>query len=216
MILLKDAYTFLEESVPKMEGWCSVEKAKRLCLLCADSPPYEGIEIGVFGGRSLLAMALGCAVAGAGYITGFDPYDAASSLEGTQDPNSGSSQQWANFDYEKILHDANLTLESRSLQPFARIIRERSLKGVERYRDGSINLLHQDGNHEESVASAEVRAFAPKMAYGGLWIMDDVNWSTLVKPQQMLLSVGAQIVEFHDGWAIYQFVGTSLKRLGRS
>ena len=185
-----------------MDGWCTVEKARRLVQLCAESCPRLGVELGVFGGRSLLAMALGCAVAGRGRVEGIDPYTADAALESEVDPRH--IEYWCGIDYEKILRDANAVLSKYGVGDYASILRVKSLDRVPQYVDESIDCLHQDSNHSVSVSCAEIDAFIPKMVPGGIWVMDDIDWPSTVKAQQKLLKLGAQLVETYGKWGVYR------------
>ena len=77
----------IEREIPKLPGWCTPEKAKRLAELAFGAE--LAVELGVFGGRSLVAIALGIKWGPRpehGYVDGIDPYTPAAALEGKNDP----------------------------------------------------------------------------------------------------------------------------------
>lgn len=204
------AYKLIETAIPALPGWCSVDKAKRIARLCADRRLRVGVELGVFGGRSLVAMAIGCACNGFGRVDGIDPYEKQASLEGTN--SKENDHWWSELDYDDVMQHAVRGIEQNALGPYTCLLRMKSIEAVDRYEDGSVDVMHQDSNHSEEVSCAEVRAYAPKIALGGFWIMDDIDWSTTKRAQELLVEIGFQRIEEHGGWALYQAVGGELKR----
>lgn len=202
MKTLEDVYTIIGLSIPAMHGWCSIEKAERIARLCAKEPVTVGVELGVFGGRSLVALALGCALRGAGQIHGIDPYTPAASLEGSND--AANDEYWRNLDYEAVARVAQETLYRLELMPYARLVRMRSLDVVDFYADGTLDLLHQDANHSEETSCEEVARWAPKIRPGGYWIADDTNWESTQRAQRELVALGFTEIENHTSWKIYQ------------
>ena len=166
----------IDRLVPPLPGWCSPEKARRLARLVVETRPALCVELGVFGGRSLLALALGLRHVGAGRVDGIDPYTVAAALEGVND--KANDDWWSALSYEEIFKHASDGLARGGVLDHARIVRARSQDAVTGYAPASIDILHQDSNHSEAVSTTEVRAWAPLMKDGGYWIMDDTNWPT--------------------------------------
>lgn len=197
--------------LPKLPGWCTPEKGRRLEKLAIDVRATLCVELGVFGGRSLIAIALGLSRNGFGRVDGIDPYTKPASLEGASNPEN--DRWWSEVHYEDILQQATDGIEQNGLSEHARIIRAKSLDVVDQYEDGSLDLLHQDSNHSEEVSLAEVMAWMRKIRVGGYWIFDDVNWTThgvptTLRAQQVLESNGFERIESYDTWAIFQNAGS--------
>lgn len=199
----------IDALLPTLPGWCTPEKGRRLARLVIESRAESCVELGVFGGRSLVAMAYGLASLGRGRADGIDPYEKTASLEGVND--SENDRWWSELDYEDILRQAAAGIEQNGLGAHARIVRARSLDVVSSYDDGSIDLLHQDSNHSEAVSTAEVGAWMRKLRVGGFWVFDDVNWATTQQAQAILAASGFDCVESHETWAIFQSVGSEIK-----
>ena len=72
----------IERHIPKMEGWCTVKKATQLVNQILQVRPKVFVEIGVFGGRSLIPAALGIRANGDGMAYGIDPWKTEASPEG--------------------------------------------------------------------------------------------------------------------------------------
>jgi cephalosporin hydroxylase len=196
---------WIERRILPLPGWCSVEKAQRLIALVADARARQVVELGVFGGRSLLALAAGCHLNGFGMVEGIDPFEKGASLEGAND--RANDEWWAAVDYEQIFAIAVNGVERAGLGPYARIVRQRSQDCASRYDLLSIDVMHQDSNHSEAVSCEEVRLYAPRIALGGFWVIDDTNWPTTKAAQALLERLPFVLCEDHETWRIYQRVG---------
>jgi len=200
--------SLIDTTFLSMEGWCSPDKAKRMARLVVETEGKTCVELGVFGGRSLAAMALAQHhVLGAGTVDGVDPYTAAAALEGTN--GQANDEWWAKLDYETILAGAKSALDRLQLTSVARLIRARSQDVVANYADGSIDVLHVDSNHSMEVSCAEVEAWHAKVRPGGYWIADDTGWATMQHAMQLLQDkYGYTLVEDHSdagsSWRVFR------------
>jgi len=88
------------DAMNQLEGWCSYQKAAILIDFILKIKPQVILEIGVFGGKSLVPMAIAVKENGSGKVYGIDPWDCGASVEGMDKPNK---EWWGSLD-----HDANL------------------------------------------------------------------------------------------------------------
>jgi predicted O-methyltransferase YrrM len=188
--------------VSTLPGWCTEQKARRLAQLVVEGKPQTCVELGVFGGRSLVPIGLALQYNGKGHVTGVDPYTNAAALEGTND--AANNLWWLRVQLEEIHEAALVGVASAGLRGMVEIVKAKSLDVVGRYEDGSIDLLHQDSNHSEEVSVAEVRAWLPKVRPGGWWVFDDSDWPSTQAAQFLLKEAGCEKVEDHRHWAIYR------------
>ena len=65
--------------LPSIHGWCSYEKAEKFVETITDQKPQLCVEIGVFGGSSLIPQALALKPH-SGVIIGIDPWKNDASL----------------------------------------------------------------------------------------------------------------------------------------
>lgn len=193
-----DIHSAIDSILPSLPGWCTPHKGRTMAGFILAEKPVTCVELGVFGGRSLVAMALALKSNGVGKAYGVDPYIAAASLEGKNDP--ANDEWWSHLDYEGIYQAAVGGIRRAEVEGFAEIIRARSQDVADKW--AQIDLLHQDSNHSEEVSCAEVEIFAPKLKSGGLWIMDDVDWETTRKALGTLVSRGFDVVHRDAGWMI--------------
>lgn len=183
----------------RLEGWCTREKAIRLAELVVEAHAARSVDLGVFGGRSWQALAFGHQHQAHGFVLGVDPYTVAATAEGTNDLEN--KEWWAALDLEKMYLDAVWTFLPNA---HAELLRTTSITGAGFFRDGEVDLLHQDSNHSEEVSCAELDAWWPKLRPGGVWVMDDTNWPSLQEAQRRVLALGATLEEDYDQWRVYR------------
>ncbi len=200
--MMIDTYARIDRVLPALPGWCTPAKGRRLADLVIEARAQLCVELGVFGGRSLVAMALGLAHQGSGRVDGIDPYTVQAALEGSNAP--ANDEWWSTLDYGQILAAAHKGISDSALMAHARIVIARSQDVVGSYTPGSIDVLHQDSNHSEEVSTAEVRAWLPLVRSGGFWVIDDIDWPTTEQAQRLLAASGCERVETHGSWAIYR------------
>jgi len=160
------------------------------------------VELGVFGGRGTISLAIGHEASGHGYVAAVDPWTKAASLEGANAPEN--DEWWGRLDHDAIYQSFRKALVDARVEPWCRIVRQRSDAAVNTFDDGSVALLHQDSNHSEQVSSAEVDLWTPKLQRGGFWIADDTDWATTAKAQHLLLAKGFTVVEDHTSWKVFR------------
>lgn len=193
----------LLEATQALPGWMSVEKGRKIIQLVVDSKAERCVELGVFGGRSLICMAFGLQMLGRGTADGIDPYALAAALEGTNTPENDS--WWSQLDYESVARAAQKAICRLGLFHRTRLIRMCSREVAEFYSDRSIDCFHLDGNHAEEIASEDVALWAPKIRPGGYFIFDDTNWPTTQRAQRELEALGFEVIEDYGGaWKVYQ------------
>jgi hypothetical protein len=148
-------------------------------------------------------MAEGHRAAQYGYVTGIDPWTVEAALEGTNE--LVNNEWWGALDLEGIYRVAMATMVRHGVLPHWQMLRLKSKDAVKYFADGSVGLLHLDGNHSQEVSCDDLRLWVPKMAQGSLFIMDDVLWPSLQQAQQRLTEVhGAVLREDYIDWRVYQ------------
>jgi hypothetical protein len=191
-----------EASIVSLHGWCTVEKGARLAELIVETQADLSVEIGVFGGRGTIAMAIGHHAIHKGHVVAVDPWDVTASLDGDTAPEN--KEWWGQINHQEIYESFLTALIRYGLTRDCQVMRERSDNAVRRFADDSISVLHQDGNHSELISAAEVELWAPKLRGGGYWVADDTDWETTRRAQALLVEKGFVAVEEHDNWRIYR------------
>jgi hypothetical protein len=191
----------IEACIVSLHGWTTVDKGLRLAELVVTAQAGVSVELGVFGGRGTISMAIGHEALGRGCVVGVDPWEAAASLEGVNAPEN--DEWWGRIDHEAIYQSFLKALADSRLESFCRVLRQRSHVAAGEFADGSISVLHQDSNHSEQVSSAEVDLWTPKLRAGGYWVADDTDWATTQRAQRLLVEKRFAVVEEHPNWKVF-------------
>lgn len=163
-------FSQIEKLVPTLDGWCSVPKAQTLAAAVIALRPSVSLEIGVWGGRSLLPIALAHREIGKGRVIAIDPWSRAASEEG----QSGANRKWWG-------QEADHELVYRRFMKWCLDLNVAHLVNVHRAPSNNvsppacIDLLSLDGNHGPQVHK-DVERFCPCVRVGGLVFLDDLNW----------------------------------------
>lgn len=173
----------LADTVP---GMCDEFKLRALVEISSSMGAGDVVEIGTWWGKSALILAFLARHAGVGPLLCVDPW--ANDLLKQSEPlvDGGSSQVDADEAFEVFLiglgpvalGDMNyLRLPSTEAAGVYRagLTVETPVFGATRY-NGSIAVLHIDGNHAYEAAKSDVAAWACHVAPGGWIIIDDYVW----------------------------------------
>lgn len=188
--------------IPKMEGWCNVEKAQRLALAVLDAKNLISVELGVFGGRGCIALAMAHEFLKLGCVWGFDPWEKEAALEGDHSPED--NEWWAKVDLEEIYSGFVKQVLSHNLLKYCKWARLKSSQAVTLFEDKSIGIIIQDSNHSEKISCDEVERWHKKICPGGYWFFDDIDWLTTYRAQQILIEKGFTEIEVYKQWAIFR------------
>lgn len=166
---MQTIYRHIAEIVPQLQGWCSVEKAQALAAAIITLRPKTTVEIGVFGGRSLIPMAMTHEFISQGIVIGIDPWDPDESARGQ---NGANARWWSKLDHKAIYDGFVKQLDALHLHHVVAIHRRKSDDATP---PDVIDLLHIDGNHSDQ-AVRDVERFASHVRIGGLCFADDIAW----------------------------------------
>jgi|SRR5262245_7467695 len=175
--LVPPSMTPLFEQCARLEGWATLDKMRVLASIIFKLRPRCVVESGVFGGRSLIPLALACRAIGHGHVTGFDPWSAACALQGEHRPED--ADWWSrSVDYEAIYKGFVRAVLDFDLTAWCSWHRLPSRTGAAWHPPRSVDVFHQDSNHSELVSCQEVRLWCAKVRPGGIWVFDDSDWPT--------------------------------------
>jgi hypothetical protein len=160
------------KSMRELQGWCSEEKASILMDLIIADKLKTIVEIGVWGGKSLVPMAYAVQANGNGIVYGIDPWSAEASADGMDGANL---DWWSQVDHEAIFQGLVASIYKFNLQNHVALVRKTS---ADASPIDDIELLHIDGNHSDEASYIDVTKWVPYVKSGGYIIFDDVNWST--------------------------------------
>jgi hypothetical protein len=186
---MKNLFLGIAETHAKLEGWCDIQKAYTLASMVVALRPEVTVEIGVYGGKSFIPMALAHRFVGSGKIIGIDPWskEVAVSVQPTNNPQH--KEWWSKIDIEAIYTGFSRKIDELDLRNYVTIHRKES-KFVS--PPPKIGLLHIDGAHND-VAISDAKTYGPRVAFGGFCIMDDTDGGhgdSPAKAEKHLLTIG--------------------------
>lgn len=188
----------LEKDYKTIEGWCTREKALEMVKHINDDTKLC-VELGVFGGKSLLPISL----INKGITIGVDAWSKKASLDGVnEEPNN---EWWGKIDYDKFFSYSVNLMNTYGCHNTS-FLRMESSQAIDFFKDHSIDFLHQDSNHSEKISCMEVELYKNKVKLGGIWVFDDTNWETTKKAQALLTSYGYDEIYDSGTWKIYKRV----------
>lgn len=155
----------------EITGWCEEEKALDLAAIVLALRPKTIVELGVWGGRSLIPMAMACKWINHGTVIGIDPWSPQASQEGYDAVNA---EWWAAQDHQQVFEGFIGHLRRLGLNNFVTVQR---MKSDECQVPMVVDFLHVDGQHCAQ-AIKDVKRFAPAVRIGGIVCMDDLEWTT--------------------------------------
>lgn len=189
--------------IKSMDGWTSPEKAQAVYELTLKIKPKVAVEIGVFGGRGTIAIALALKQTGSGKVVGIDPWKAEDSAKAQVTPTD--EEWWGKLDHEKVYKNFLWWLKKQDVEKFVEVRRESSrVSSV----PPEIGLLIIDGNHNEE-ALLDAKKFAPNVPLGGYVLLDDLDWSGgfVRQAEEYIKSIGFSFIKLFDSQTgLYQRV----------
>ncbi len=194
----------VDHYIPQMEGWSTPEKCKKLMNLVIETRS-NSLEIGIFGGRSLVSMGFGHRVTGNGVAIGLDPWKHEACVEGSNDKEN--DEWWKSLDLHAIYASFVSHVLSHNLLNYVewmRIGSKEALPILSKFYGRKFGVIHQDGNHSAEVSAWEIENYLPLLNDGGYWVMDDTDWPTTEAAQKLALKLGLKEIEDHGAWKVYQ------------
>ncbi|MCI5051962.1 MAG: class I SAM-dependent methyltransferase [Simkaniaceae bacterium] len=157
---------------PNVHGWCTEEKALAMFDLILEAKPDVCVEIGVFGGSSILPTAKALKVNGKGVVYAIDPWSTPEALRGQDAPNIG---WWKDVNLDDVYRSYMNMVRKNKISGHVNTMRMTSEAAAPSI--GEIDILHVDGNHSEESTLIDVQHYFPKVKKGGYIWCDDFQWS---------------------------------------
>lgn len=194
----------LDPIINSLEGWCDLEKANRLYNLILESDSKVTCELGAFGARSLIPMALAHKEKGSGFAFGIDTWNKNACLREGNSPLN--NEWWAIVDFEKIYNSAARAIDKLELNDYCGLMKLKSQTMALIIADNVVDVIHQDSSHDSETIVEELKLWIPKLKIGGYWIADDTNWQESLEGYSHLHEFGLENVEAFETWEIWKKV----------
>lgn len=188
-----------------LPGWCSQAKAVHLQRLVGQlagehREPIRCAEVGVFGGRSLLAIALGLRDRGlGGYVLGIDPYSAEVAAADAE--SESGAKWWGAEDLSLAEKKCREAIRSLRLDPWCGLAIAQG-HAVAPLLSG-LALAHIDGAHSTEAALRDAQSFLPAVRPGGMIVLDDTDWES-VAPAGRWLEQACNVVSKEPTYTVYR------------
>lgn len=183
-------------------GGSTLNKATAVASLMLSRGLDRYLEVGVYKGRSLFPAASVCQWLGSGMAVGIDPYAVNQALQQDEsrfpDVASGVNTFVSSLDWDELYLDVEKQLAELELAHHCRLIRSTSKEASRLFREGSIDVLHIDGNHDEAHVREDVQLYLPKVKAGGILVLDDASWATVASSKAELTDMHRLIYELCD------------------
>lgn len=168
----------IHEYIPHMEGWTSPERGCEMAAAIIEIKARVCVDIGVFAGRSTIAMGFAARDLGNCMVYGIDPWSPAAAYAG--DDVEVSAQWWKEkSNLEAIHQQAMKAVWDHNIEPWLVIIRARSEYVHQLF--SKIDVLNIDGAHGEKSSCQDVINYMPKLRAGGYLFFDDADWGSTQK-----------------------------------
>jgi hypothetical protein len=177
-----EVFALILDAEAKLEGWCSREKALVIARTVLQERPRTCVEIGIFGGRSLVPCAAALRHIGTGTIYGIEAWSPGVAIENTT--SEDNDEWWSKVDFPGIKREFYRFVAATNLTPHVRLIEARSGRASALF--DQIDFLHIDGSHSMVNAAEDVILYARKVRSGGIIVFDDVNWQSTAPAREIL------------------------------
>lgn len=157
-----------------LEGWLTTERALQMAELVLRLKPDVCLDLGVFGGRSLIVQALACKINKRGIVYGIDPWRLDDCLEGETD--AAAIEWWKKIDLHDIHRGCMEAIWKYELNEYAVVIRSQSQNAKYLFGPCSIDVALIDGCHNTVACVRDVNTWLPRMKKNGYVWFDDCTW----------------------------------------
>lgn len=166
-----------------MEGWTTPERACEMAEHILDTNAKVCVDIGVFAGRSTIAMGFAAREQCDAMVYGIDPWKIDSAVEGDNvEENAKWWKERANL--EQMHWQCMHVIWSHRLDQWVTIIRNASQYVHQLFP--VIDFINIDGAHSELASCRDVELYLPKLRPGAFLMFDDSDWGSTQKALSMI------------------------------
>jgi FkbM family methyltransferase len=187
-------------ALPAIEGWCTEYKAVWLAGLIAGNRCSQVLEIGIYGGRSLIPMAFAVQEhAPEGKVYGVEAWNSDVAQETATDADSDA--WWRNVEFEVVKAQFLRKLLDYELAGIVNILEmssDEAFKCLTAIGPLEFDLIHVDGSHSEMQALRDVKSWTGLLPPGGILVLGDIARPSMQEAREYLrnnLSVVEEVFE---------------------
>lgn len=158
-----------------MDGWTLPDRGCEMAERILETNAKVIIDIGVFAGRSTIAMGFAARELGDAHVYGIDPWKIDAQVEG--DTVEENARWWKEkADLERMHRETMIAIWAHRLDQWVTIIRNASQYVHQLFP--VIDFLNIDGSHTELASCRDVNLYVPKLRSGSYLMMDDCDWQS--------------------------------------
>jgi predicted O-methyltransferase YrrM len=167
--------TAIFEYIPHQEGWTTPERACEMARLILETKAQVCVDIGVFAGRSTIAMGFAARELGTSMVYGIDPWKIEAAVEG--DNVEQNAKWWKEKSNLEEMHRQTMhSIWAHRLDQWVTIIRNASQYVANLFP--VVDFLNIDACHTEIASCRDVNLYLPRLRQGGYLTFDDADWDT--------------------------------------
>ena len=189
----------LQRSWERLEGWCSLRKADELVRLVLENKVHCAVEVGVYGGRSL--VPIGAALKSTGGVAfGIDAWSNTVAVRSADRPEDRT--WWSEVDLRPIKAALLRFIADHALSEQLRLVELDSAAAFAAFSSmgtNPIDLLHIDGGHSGDRALSDVVTWGSLVRPGGIIVVDDLYLPALQSALARLREVATPLAEIVEG-----------------
>ena len=183
MSLPKHIESAINEYIPGLEGWTEPSRACEIAECILSTKAKICVDIGVFAGRSTIAMGFAARQLVDSKVYGIDPWTPEAATD--NDDNKEGIDWWKEkANLEDIQRQAIRSVWSHHLEQWVIFIRSKSEYVYQLFPE--IEFLNIDGGHSEAASCRDVELNLPRVKPGYYVTMDDTAWPSTQKAVRML------------------------------
>lgn len=177
---LYDFLNQVETASKNVPGWYSRARMEATVALIINIKPKLCVEVGVFGGASLLPIAMTLKRIKLGHVYAVDSWNNSDCTKymPDEDPNK---DWWSHLPLNDFYTSFVEALKINKVKKKCTIIKGESVRSASKFKDNSIDFLNWDGNLSSLGAQKELQAYLPKIKSGGYILVNNVKWYVLGK-----------------------------------
>lgn len=176
--------------IPFQEGWTTPERGCEMAACILETKARVCVDIGVFAGRSTIAMGFAARELGNSMVYGIDPWKVEAAIEGD---NVEENAKWwkQNANLEEMHRQTMQSIWAHRLDQWVTIIRQQSQYVAQLFPE--IEFLNVDGCHTEIASCRDVELYLPLLKPGHYLTFDDSGWAT-TQPALRLIEAECDLV----------------------